>query len=246
LNILGKPLFYHPMIIPTEFSLSEEESRHSIASLRFKEGDAIFITNGKGTIVSAKILKANPKSCLVQVIETKEYEPSKIKRTLVIAPPKTGEKLDLIVEKAVEIGIDEIVFIETRYAERDKINLERLTKIAISAIKQSKQAFLPEISGMIKWKQFIERKAEGLKLIAAIVDSGQSSVVRHLSKELLDSQLTTHHTQLTILIGPEGDFSEDEVNQAIAKGFLPISLGKNILRTETAAIYSLSLINAFV
>lgn len=246
MNILGKPLFYHPMILPTEFSLSEEESRHCIASLRFKEGDSIFITNGKGTIVSAKITKANPKSCLVLVVEKEEYQPSIINRTLVIAPPKTGEKLDLIVEKAVEIGVDEIVFIETRYAERDKINLERLTKIAISAIKQSKQAFLPEITGMIKWKLFIERKAEGLKLIAALVDSGQSTVVSHLAKELLDSQLSTHHSQLTILIGPEGDFSEEEVNQAIAKGFVPISLGKNILRTETAAIYSLSLINAFV
>lgn len=256
MNILGKPLFYHPMIVSSEFSLSEEESRHCIASLRFKESDSIFITDGKGTIVSAKILKANPKSCLVLVLEKEEYKPSIIKRTLVIAPPKTGEKLDLIVEKAVEIGVDEIVFIETRYAERDKINLERLTKIAISAIKQSKQAFLPEISGMVKWKQFIERKAEGLKLIAAVqssviseqlsVNGEQRKENRHLAQELLSTQPTTHHPPLTILVGPEGDFSEEEVNQAIAKGFVPISLGKNILRTETAAIYALSLINAFV
>jgi len=246
LNILGKPLFYHPMIVPTEFSLSEEESRHCIASLRFKENDSIFITDGKGTIVSAKIIKANPKSCIVQILETAEYQPSSTKRILVIAPPKTGEKLDLIVEKAVEIGIDEIIFIETRYAEREKINLERLNKIAISAIKQSKQAFLPEISGMTKWKQFIEKPIQGSKYIAAIVDSLQLSVVSHLSKELLSSQLTTDNSQLTILIGPEGDFSEDEVNQAITKGFVPVSLGKNILRTETAAIYALSLINAFV
>jgi 16S rRNA (uracil1498-N3)-methyltransferase len=246
LNILGKPLFYHPLIVPTEFSLSEEESRHCISSLRLKEGESIFITDGKGTIARAKIVKANPKSCSVQTVEKTEIQPSKIKRTLVIAPPKTGEKLDLIVEKAVEIGVDEIIFIETRYAERDKINLERLNKIAISAIKQSKQAFLPEISGMIKWKQFIERKAEGLKLIAAIVENTQSSVVNHLAKELLDSPLTTHHSQLTILIGPEGDFSEEELNQAMAKNFVPISLGKNILRTETASIYTLSLVNAFI
>ena len=249
MKILGKPLFYHSSIVLPEFSLSEEESRHCVASLRFKEGDSVFITDGKGTIVSAKILKANPKSCTVQIIEKTEYQPSTIKRILVIAPPKTGEKLDLIVEKAVEIGVDEIIFIETRYAERDKINLDRLNKIAISAIKQSKQSFLPEISGMIKWKQFIERKSEGLKLIAAVQlseNSYQLSENRHLAQMLSDSPLTTHNSQLSILVGPEGDFSDEEVNQAIAKGFVPISLGKNILRTETAAIYALSIINAFV
>lgn len=247
MNILGKPLFYHPSTLTDEFTLSEDESRHCVSSLRHKEQDNIFITNGEGTILNAVIAKANPKACLVRVVEIETLPRHKTLRRLVVAPPKTGEKLDLIVEKAVEIGIDEIIFIDTRYAERDKINLDRLQKIAISAIKQSKQAYLPTLKGMVKWKSLMEDEISGARYIAAIVDHHDASIIsKHLAHELGIMQSDTHYSQITILIGPEGDFSEDEVKTAIQKGFVPVSLGKNILRTETAALYALSLVNAFV
>ncbi len=239
MDIIGKPLFYHSDLDKDTFTLSEEESRHCAASLRFKEGDFLFITDGKGQIVNGRLEKASPKGCVVQVVEREKIAKSNTFRRLIVAPPKTGERLDLILEKSTEIGIDEILFIESRYSERDKINLERLQKIAISAMKQSKQAFLPALIGMLKWKQFIGLSLEGTKYIAAILEDQ--------STEQLGAVLahSSPHSAISILIGPEGDFSEEEIQQAISIGFKPISLGKNILRTETASIYALSLINAF-
>jgi 16S rRNA (uracil1498-N3)-methyltransferase len=236
-DIQGKPLFYAPQISSGELILSEEESRHAVSSLRFKEGQELYLTDGKGTLAKAKLTKANPKSALLVVFEKEVFPPAPVFRRLLVSPPKAGERLDWMIEKAVEVGVDEIVCIETRRAERDKINLERLYKIAISAMKQSKQVYLPTIRGMVKWKQFLTETHEGDKYIAS-VDSGQWSVV--------SSQLSVVGGQysVSILIGPEGDFTDDEVKEAVNNGFKRVSLGKNILRTETAAIYSLVCFNS--
>lgn len=236
MDILGQPLFYHPDITEENFSLSEEESRHCVVSLRMKENDFLFLTDGKGTIAKAIIVKAMAKAAYVKVVEKEEKRKHESFRRLVVAPPKTGERLDWLVEKAVEIGVDEIVFIETRYSERDKLNVERLSKIAISAMKQSKQVYLPQIRGMVKWKQFLTEKWEGPQLIAHVSSLGDS----------LSSHFSAGDSQRSILIGPEGDFSKEELAEAIQMGFVPVSLGSNVLRTETAAIYSLVCLNAFV
>jgi 16S rRNA (uracil1498-N3)-methyltransferase len=237
LDIFGKPLFYAPEALSGQVLLSEEESRHCALSLRGKEGDVIFLTDGKGTIARAQLTKIHPKSSMVLVLETEAVDKFPIFRRLVVSPPKTGDRLDWMIEKVVEIGVDEIVLIQSRYSERDKVNLERLQKIAVSAMKQSKQAFLPQIIGVQKWKQFIEKPVDGDKFIATI----DSSVP---SRRLLDVTKQSSGSSFTILIGPEGDFSEEEVKQALEKGFVPVSLGKNILRTETASLYSIVCFNS--
>lgn len=245
MDIIGKPLFFHPDFTSNQFTLLEEESRHCIASLRSGEGDFLFLTDGKGTLVQAKIIKANPKATVVEMVAIESKTKEKFIRRLVVSPPKTGERLDWLVEKAVEIGVDEIVYIETRYSERDRINKERLLKIAISAMKQSKQVYLPQVHDMIKWKQFVSSTITGYKYIAHIPECSQT--VASLCEQLknVNVEPATQSFELTILIGPEGDFSEEEVAQAIRMGFQPVSLGKNILRTETAVVYSLACMNAF-
>jgi 16S rRNA (uracil1498-N3)-methyltransferase len=245
LDIFGKSLFYLPDLTGTELILSEEESRHCIGSLRKQEKESIFLTDGKGNLVQAEIVKAHPKATLVHVSSRETQSKPKMRRRLVVAPPKTGERLDWMVEKVTEIGVDEIQFIATRYSERDKLNVERLQKIAISAMKQSKQLYLPLLEGMIPWKQFVASPLVGKKCIAYIPPAGQviESLGSYLKKEGGHSDQII--AEWTILIGPEGDFSSEEAHQAMEKGFEPVSLGKTILRTETAAIYSLACFNAF-
>jgi 16S rRNA (uracil1498-N3)-methyltransferase len=240
-DIQGKPLFYYPFSLQGEIALAEEESRHCVLSLRFKEGQEMYLTDGKGTLAKAKLVKANPKSANLNVLKNEIFPPARVFRRLVVSPPKTGERLDWLVEKAVEIGVDEIVCIETRRAERDKINLERLEKIAISAMKQSKQVYLPTIRGMVKWKQFLTETYEGAKYIAAV----QTDVNRRqLSVISCQSSVVSPPSSFTILIGPEGDFTDEEVTEAVNNGYVRVSLGQNILRTETAAIYSLVCFNS--
>lgn len=234
-NILEQPLFFHPEINERGFTLSEEESRHIVSSLRRKEGDTLFITDGRGKLLKCTLASAHPKKAGVEVVEIQHFKRSPIFRRIAISPPKAGERLDWMLEKAVEIGVDEIMFLETRYSERDKLNLDRLQKIAISAMKQSKQVYLPALRGMVKWPAFMKEELSGSKLIA------------HLRADTIsmNTALSTQSLEVTILIGPEGDFSEEEVEQAEQKGFRSISLGSNVLRTETAAIYALVCLNSF-
>lgn len=235
MNILGQPLFFHAESNDKGFVLTEEESRHIVSSLRYKEGDTLFVTDGKGTVQKCAIVHAHTKRVEVRVLESKNVPKSESFRRMVVSPPKAGERLDWLVEKGVEIGVDEFVFVETRYSERDKLNLERLQKIAIAAMKQSKQVFLPTIKGMVKWRSFLEDDSKGVKLMAHL-GAG--------TKPLKD-ELAPHLEQVTILIGPEGDFSAEEVQQAEAKGYVSVSLGSNVLRTETAVIYALVCLNSF-
>lgn len=234
-NILGQPLFFHLEINEKGFTLSEEESRHIVSSLRHKEGDTLFITDGRGHLLKCTLVHPHPKKAGVEVLEVQNVKRLGIFRRVAISPPKAGERLDWLVEKAVEIGVDEIIFLETRYSERDKLNLDRLQKIAISAMKQSKQAYLPILRGMVKWQAFMKEERTGTKLIAHLGEVTTS----------LRSALSPDLQELTILIGPEGDFSEEEVRRAEQKGFRSISLGSNVLRTETAAIYALVCLNSF-
>jgi 16S rRNA (uracil1498-N3)-methyltransferase len=242
LDLLSLPLFFHSEIQTQTLVLSEEESRHCTVSLRVAEGETILITDGQGTVAQAKITKAHPKATQIHIVQKEIVPKAAVFRRLVVAPPKTADRLEWMLEKAFEVGVEEVVLIETRYSERDKINLERLEKLAIATIKQSKQVYLPRLVGMIKWKQFIGQTISGSKYIAALADKS----ITHTPSLALSQRLKhdSKSTETTVLIGPEGDFSPEEVTQSIMQGYQPISLGANVLRTETAAVYALSILNS--
>ena len=229
-------IFYCPDI-RTNPEMPDVESQHCARVLRMKEGDPLFITDGNGYFYHAHLLQANPKSCVV-AIDEELAQPKGWDYDLHIAfaPTKKLDRMEWFVEKATEIGIDAFSPLQCRYSERKNINPTRLEKIMVSAMKQSQKSRLPQFDEMIKFKEFIKQPFSGQKLIAHCYDS---------PKELL-TQVCKKNTDSLILIGPEGDFSEEEVAMAIEKGFTPISLGESRLRTETAALvacHTVQLIN---
>jgi 16S rRNA (uracil1498-N3)-methyltransferase len=231
-------LFFAPNITDNYVVLSEEESRHCTKVLRLKIADTIEIIDGIGNFYIGKISIAHDKRCEVQIIEThKNYTQRPHKFHLLIAPTKNNERIEWLLEKACEIGIDEITFVTTQRSERSNIKTERLHKIMVSAIKQSQKALLPTLNEPIKLKDALVKlnTSNYTKLIAHCIDDGKRTA-------LLKS--ITPNTSYAILIGPEGDFTPDEVQLAIDAGFKPLSLGNYRLRTETAALHACSIFNA--
>ena len=229
-------IFYCPEI-RTNPEMPEMESQHCARVLRMKEGDPLYITDGKGYFYHAQLLQANPKSCVV-AIDKEIAQPKGWQYDLHIAfaPTKKLDRMEWFVEKATEIGIDAFSPLQCRYSERKNINPTRLEKIMVSAMKQSQKSRLPQLDEMIKFKEFIKQPFSGQKFIAHCYDSPKTSL----------AQVCEKNTDTLILIGPEGDFSEEEVAMAIEQGFVPISLGESRLRTETAALvacHTVQLIN---
>jgi 16S rRNA (uracil1498-N3)-methyltransferase len=222
-------LFYNPDLSEkdSQFTFDKTESRHIVKSLRKKEGDILYITNGKGTLFTVKIVVANDKRCLVTLIAT-EQQPNSRNYYLhvAIAPTKNNDRLEWFLEKATEIGIDEITPVICSNSERTTLKIERLQKIIQSAMKQSLKCTLPILNAPIKFTEFINQDFDGNIYIAHCEEQEKKSLV----KEIKPNQKTT------VLIGPEGDFSPKEIEQALAKKFTPVSLGKTRLRTETAGI----------
>lgn len=220
-------IFYDPHIESgtKTHQLSEEESKHIVRVLRMKEGDPLALVNGKGAYFETTILLAHPKRCSVQ-IESEKISPA-LQHELHIAlgPTKLIERIEWFVEKATEIGITEISFVAGKNSERIKMKPERLEKKAISAMKQSKRLFLPKINALVSVSEFIEKHPNGL--IAHCIDGEKSTI--------LDTFRTAN---CPILIGPEGDFTQDEIELALRNGYKTITLGENRLRTETAALYA--------
>lgn len=214
--------------------LPEEEAAHCIRVLRMKEGDSIRLTDGKGCFYDAVISAVSGKRCMVH-IERKEQQEQLWNGYLhiAVAPTKLMDRNEWFVEKAVEIGVDEITFLKTDHSERDVIKMERIEKIAVSAMKQSQKATLPVLNGMTPLRSFIEQGFDGDKYIAHCEPG---------SKVLLQDALTPGHNSL-VLIGPEGDFSPAEIEMALKAGFKPISLGPSRLRTETAALVAVHIMN---
>ena len=228
-------LFYAPDIATTSI-LPEDESQHCVRVLRLKEGDNITITDGKGFLYNAILENTHPKHCQVKIIE------QLFQKTLwgsfihiAVAPTKSIDRMEWFVEKATETGVNEISCLRCRHSERREINLQRLNKIAISAMKQSQKATLPQINEMTDFNKFISREFNGQKMIAHCAGS---------EKQHLKNVYTTGNNAL-ILIGPEGDFSDEEITSAITSGFTPISLGNSRLRTETAALIACHTIHLF-
>ncbi|EJW93517.1 RsmE family RNA methyltransferase [gut metagenome] len=226
-------VFYTPDIAQRH-ELPEEEAAHAVRVLRLQAGDEVTLTDGKGNFYRAEITTATSKRCLVQVLETL---PQKVLWNghlhLAMAPTKNMDRTEWFAEKATEIGFNELTFLNCRYSERHVIKTERIHKILVSAMKQSLKARLPKLNEMTDFNQFITRPFEGQKFIAHCYEGEKKTL-----KEMLDPTLNT-----LVLIGPEGDFSEEEVQKALQNGFQPISLGRSRLRTETAALVACHLMN---
>jgi 16S rRNA (uracil1498-N3)-methyltransferase len=220
-------LFYTPDLDPEFFTLNEEETRHITKVLRLKEGDRIFLTDGMGNLCEAVILNVQPGKCLVQCGPVKhEYDRRPFQIHIAISPTKSSDRFEWFLEKATEIGIDEITPLILAHSERTRINHERNQKILISALKQSLKAYLPKLNSPVKFSDFISKKYNSTCYIA-YCETGEEEELQKVYKKGSDA---------LILVGPEGDFSPEEVSLAKNQGYYPISLGKSRLRTETAGV----------
>ncbi len=210
----------------TQHILSEEESKHACKVLRMQVGDALALVNGKGYYFETEIIDAHPKRCAVKITnEIKEEEPS-YDIHVAIAPTKMNDRMEWFLEKATEIGIQEITPIICDRSERKVINHDRFEKIMQAAMKQSVQFYMPKLNEQQTFKQFLSKKDLGISYIAHCEE-----VEKQELKNILQPS-----EKITIVIGPEGDFSVLEIQKAIENNFTPISLGNNRLRTETAAL----------
>ncbi|MEG2594607.1 MAG: 16S rRNA (uracil(1498)-N(3))-methyltransferase [Bacteroides sp.] len=219
-------VFYTPDI-QIKAELPEEEAQHCIRVLRLTTGDEITLTDGKGCFYRAEISAATNKRCMVTILETIGQDPLwEGHLHIAMGPTKNMDRNEWFAEKATEIGMDELSFLNCRYSERKVIKTERIEKILVSAMKQSLKARLPKLNPMIDFDKFIEQKFDGQKFIAHCYE-GEKPLLKDVFKRGEDA---------LVLIGPEGDFSEEEVKKALDKGFVAISLGKSRLRTETAAL----------
>lgn len=230
-------LFYQSAISAGENHLDAEESRHCIKVLRKQPGDTIHITDGKGTFYIARIVKADPRQCTFEIIE-KNLEPEKKHHIhIAIAPTKNLDRMEWFVEKAVELGVDEISFVVCNNSERKVLKLDRLERKAISAMKQSLKATLPTLHAVVQFQKFLEKSTPADEKYIAYID--KENTTPHLKSLLRPKQV------YCILIGPEGDFSPEEVTLARQKGFQTVSLGNSRLRTETAGIAACVMLNLY-
>ncbi len=222
-------LFYAPDIRQSAH-LPEKESQHCVKVLRMREGDSLTVADGKGSFYECLLVQANPKQCLVSIQKSMEQPKGWNYRVeMAFAPTKQMERNEWFVEKAVEMGVDAVIPLLAHHSERKEIKKERLEKIAVAAMKQSQQARLPEMDEMTPFEKLIARPFHGKKYIAHCYD---------LPKEPF-AQCYKKGENALILIGPEGDFSVEEVEKAIAAGFEPVALGESRLRTETACLAAL-------
>ncbi|MFH4965219.1 16S rRNA (uracil(1498)-N(3))-methyltransferase [Gaetbulibacter sp. M235] len=231
-------LFYNPDISEhtKQFSFDKEESKHIVKVLRKTSGDILYITNGNGWLFTAEITIPDIKNCIATIIskELKKKHPYNLH--LAVAPTKMNDRYEWFLEKATEIGIDTITPIICDHSERKVIKLDRFDKIIQSAMKQSLSCYLPKLNDAVTFKDFMSQKFEGQLLIAHCEETDKKSLKKVIKR----------NEDITILIGPEGDFSVKEIEMAILKAFIPVTLGETRLRTETAAIvacHSVAFIN---
>lgn len=220
-------LFFAPDVLKGSYTLNEEESKHCIRVLRLTEGAEIALVDGRGGLFRTRIVDPNPKRCRVEVTDiVTGYGKRNFYLHIAIAPTKNIERFEWFLEKTTEIGIDEITPLLCERSERKTINPERLERIIVSAMKQSVKAYLPRLNGMVNFEKFIDGNHPDQGFIA-------HCNIQNLPP--LKSLLIPNET-VTVLIGPEGDFSPSEVQLAVGSGFREVSLGQSRLRTETAGV----------
>ena len=232
--------FYCPDIADT-LTLGEEDSKHCVKVLRMAEGDTIEVVDGNGTLYTCRIAMAHPKRCAVEVVDSVKQLPHwGCRITLAIAPTKNLDRIEWLVEKCVEMGIDRIIPLRCHNSERTVLKTERLKKIMVSAMKQSLKATLPQLDEMTPIELVIGQAGSGIRCIA-YCDA-------LLPREERLSLATAYKPgqDVTVLIGPEGDFSPEEVAMAREAGFVPVTLGESRLRTETAGVMAVAWIHALL
>ena len=227
-------LFYVPNISGTEVILNEIESKHAIKVLRLQAGSKVQLIDGAGGFYEAEIAEPHPKKCKLNIISAKkEFGKRNFKLHIAIAPTKNIDRFEWFLEKCTEIGIDEITPLLCEHSERKIIRSERLEKILVSAMKQSLKAYLPKLNPFTPFNELIGKQQEGNKFIAHCFGNEKTHLKNIVSKD----------ENVFILIGPEGDFSQAEVELAKRNGFTEISLGTSRLRTETAGVAACHIIN---
>jgi 16S rRNA (uracil1498-N3)-methyltransferase len=231
-------LFYNSEIKSGDktFTFDKEESKHIIKVLRKQEGHKIHITNGLGYLFISEIILGLEKKCEVKINEEHFFKPTNFYTHIAVAPTKMNDRLEWFLEKATEIGIHEITPIICEHSERKVFKIDRAEKIIQAAMKQSLHYYLPKINEPISLSQFVKSNIDGQKFIAHCEESNKKSFQKELRKE----------EKVTILIGPEGDFSSKEINLAIENNFIPVTFGNTRLRTETAALvacHTIALLN---
>ena len=238
LNFKTMQLFYNSEIKngDSTFFFDKEESKHIVKVLRKKESDKIFITNGLGYLFESEIILASEKKCEVKIIKETFQQPDTFYTHIAVAPTKMNDRLEWFLEKATEIGIHEITPIICDHSERKVYKIDRAEKIIQAAMKQSLHYYLPKINVPISLSHFVKSNIDGQKFIAHCEETDKKSFQKEIAK----------NEKVTILIGPEGDFSTKEINLAIANQFIPVTLGNTRLRTETAALvacHTIALLN---
>jgi len=231
-------LFYVPNLAYGNV-LPEEESQHAVKVLRLQIGDEIVVVDGAGGYYKAQITNPHPKHCDFEIIETQtKFGKRDYRLHIAIAPTKNIERFEWFIEKATEIGIDEITPIISRFSERKIVKEERLEKIIVSAAKQSVKAYFPKLNSLFTFDELMKKHHASQKFIAHCYEE---------DKKLLQNEIKKS-SDILILIGPEGDFSKEEVQKAISLGFVPVSLGNSRLRTETAGVVvcnTVAIVNQF-
>ena len=230
--------FYCPDIADT-LTLGEEDSKHCVKVLRMGEGDTIEVVDGNGNLYTCRISMAHPKRCAIEVLDKEQQPPYWGHRiVLAIAPTKNLDRIEWLVEKCVEMGVDRIIPLRCHNSERTVLKTERLKKIMVAAMKQSLKATLPQLDEMTSIMDVIAEGVEGTRCIAYC-----DAMLPREQRRTLPS-VYRPGSDVMVLIGPEGDFSPEEVQAATAAGFVPVTLGESRLRTETAGLMAVASIHA--
>jgi len=226
-------IFYTPDITGLEYTFSEDESKHAIRVLRMNLGEEVYLVDGKGNMFEAVISDAHPKRCKILVKNViNNYEKRNYHLHVAISPLKNPDRYEWFLEKSTEIGIDMITPLLCERSEKKIINPDRANRIVESAMKQSIKAYHPVVKPLAKFTDLLKNASEEVKMIACC--EGERKLIRDCYKP---------GQQAMILIGPEGDFTEDEIALAKANGFIPITMGESRLRTETAGLTACLSIN---
>ncbi len=230
---MSLPFFFAPGIPDGDrLVLDENNSRHAVSVLRMEAGEKMHLTNGRGLLVTAEVLDPHKKKTQLQLLEVETIPPPSNRVVIGFSPLKNSSRLEWFLEKATEMGVSGIVLLQCKRTEKQQVRLDRLQQILISALLQSQQCWLPVLRGPLPFMELVREERTGQKFIAHCLPTGKSSL-----RELAG----TTGAQL-LLIGPEGDFTPDEIEAAIAQQFVPVSLGETRLRSETAAMAGAALL----
>ena len=230
--------FYCPDIAVT-LTLSEDESRHCTRVLRLCEGDEIEVVDGKGNLYTCRITLAHAKHCKVEIVKTEHQPPHwRHKIVLCVAPTKNLDRIEDMADRVTEMGVDRIVPLLCHNSERKVLKTERVGKILVSAMKQSLKATVPQLDELTPFKKLVEQPFDGKRFIAYV----DPMLPRASRLQLPQEYVAGENTML--VVGPEGDFSPQEIAMALDAGFIPVSLGESRLRTETAAMYAVAVCHA--